>query len=421
MSYMDPVNQLPFAVSEGLGVPMPTPERPTLPGPAPGPFGMNPQVADMLAQAIYGSLQGMGPINPHARQADQFGQAFLRSALGAVAAPRVQAMGERKAEQQRIHEANLKATEDYRKQIGEAGKQLREHRFKMQEEAAKGADQLFPTPAELVKLGYPERMKASDAENAMRTRFPEKYRAPKSEGGSGSRGGMAGMYDATDPEAIADAIASGIAPPDVSQYGRVVAGAVATILYKKHKFNLSTERMRYDTRKQFYRTLNLNQQLRLRQSFDKADHTLDYASQLNDEVEQMIPRSQFNALNRGANELARNGVFGPEATAKIQNLTVQALALQSELATIYQGGGTPTDENKKLAARIINPDMSPARLRAAIQAAKRDIEFAKQAYLQTREDVPPGADPNPNPTPTNPPADDGFVIIGGMRVRKVKK
>lgn len=132
MSYLDPVGSLPFDFDNALGIPTPLPMKPTLPGPSPF-LGMSGQTADNVATGLLGTLQGLQPINPRLGQGEQFAQALLRSAMGAWASPRVAAAQARKDESTKLHEANLKATEEHRNRLYQAGRDLRSERSRLAE------------------------------------------------------------------------------------------------------------------------------------------------------------------------------------------------------------------------------------------------------------------------------------------------
>lgn len=152
MAYgLDPVSRLPDLLHEQLGVFPPDPLP--MPAPAPrGPFGMSGAMADNISSSLLATLQGMGPIDPRTSGGSQFAQAFLRSALGAVATPRVLAAHQRSEDTKRITEANLRATEEYRKQMSEAARDLR-------------------------KYGWEERKRREADEAAAREKTPDAIRA----------------------------------------------------------------------------------------------------------------------------------------------------------------------------------------------------------------------------------------------------
>jgi hypothetical protein len=110
-------------------------------------------------------------------------------------------------------------------------------------------------------------------------------------------------------------------------------------------------------------------------------------------------------FNKASLAAIRNGAFGADAAAVATQLGGQIAALQSELANVYQGGGVPTDEARKMAQKIINENMSPGNLEAALKLADRDVGIRLGAVSSV------GAT-----SPSNPQAVGGGFNVGPNQV-----
>lgn len=195
-----------------------------------------------------------------------------------------------------------------------------------------------------------------------------------------SGGGFMGqMFAQTDNEAIADAIAEGKFPPDVSQFSRYSAGPIASILTKKHGFDLFKAQTDYKAFQRHWATLNTGVQKRLQQSIQNAYGTAGVLDELNAKLSTLAPRFRQTPLNRLAQIAQAEGLGSDEAAATVTQLRGLAETLRFELANVYMGGGVPTDQAQRKAANIIDPSVSPARLTAQIALARRELNIRQQA------------------------------------------
>lgn len=213
-----------------------------------------------------------------------------------------------------------------------------------------------------------------------------------------------------DPDAIADGIADGSFPPDPSGYSRGQWGMVATSLRKRHQFDMTRAQVDWRTALRYYAGLNTNLQLRLRQAIENGFETARVAQETSDTLEGLVPRTSVTLLNRGLLTLAREGGLGDEATAAAQRLVSFVNALQFELANVYMGGGVPTDQASHKAREIVNPDMSPMRLRAALNSARQELAIRRNAISQAGM-----------VSPSNPPSGipQTGINLGGRRLEVV--
>lgn len=388
-----------------LGVARPQPVQPTLQR-IPGQFGMSPGSADAVAEGLLAGLQGLGPINQRLGQGEQFAQAFIRSLLGGWATPRVQRSAEMAAERAKVNEANLRATEDYRKEIAAAGRSLREHRYRMAEDAAKAK------PA------------AETEDNAYRSTLG-RLRAEK-EMGAGSFAPKKdnpfnpGMDDIA--EQIAESISTGMQPPTLTGLYRY-AGPVRAALAKRG-YDLTRAAMDYRATDRWLASANSTQQLRMRQAAQTAFESLDVVDDLSRQLQGIVPRGRVKVINRAALKLAENGVFGGEAQRVATALEAQITDIVSELANVYMGGNSPTDHALALARKNLSADWSLDQLQRLTDLARTNLRIRINS-IGTSGVVSPS-----NPATTEPSggtdigrrnipneSQNDYEVIDGIRVR----
>jgi hypothetical protein len=214
------------------------------------------------------------------------------------------------------------------------------------------------------------------------------------------------------PDRVAEAIAvDGTASPDQAGYSKGQWGMISTSLKDNHPgFNVMRAQADWRAANRYYSGLNTSLQLRLRQAIENAYETAEQSQRISDNMLKTIPRGNLTLANRGLMTLAREGALGPEATASAQQLVSFVNALQFELANVYMGGGVPTDQASKKAREIIHPDMSPVRLRAALQAARQELTIRRNAITQAGM-----------VSPSNPPlgVPQEVVNIGGHKLGPV--
>lgn len=163
--------------------------------------------------------------------------------------------------------------------------------------------------------------------------------------------GMNALYSATDPKAIAAGIRSGEMPPDISQYGRPVQGAVASELTKPgpngERFNLADAQRTWTAQKRLNSTMNGSQQVRIDQSIKSGLAMYDKVDALADEWK----GKGLGPLSRANLTAATNGAMGPKAADIAIRLQGQIAQLTSDVATLEQGGMTPTNEARDVAKK----------------------------------------------------------------------
>lgn len=191
-------------------------------------------------------------------------------------------------------------------------------------------------------------------------------------------GGSQGQKDAKE---IAQGIINGDQPPTLTGLYRI-AGPVRAEL-ERNKFNLREATLDWSGTQRWLSTLNGAQQTRLRQATDFAFESLDVIDDLSKEVGKHLDRSKFPILNRAALTAAKNGLMGEEAAIAAGNLEQQINDLQSEIATVYKGGNSPTDIGLKQATAILSSDWDEKRLKSAVDLARRNLRIRLNSIKQT--------------------------------------
>ena len=192
--------------------------------------------------------------------------------------------------------------------------------------------------------------------------------------------GMNQLYAETDPKAIADQIRQGAMPPDISQYGRAVQGAVASMLAKpgsngEPPFNLSDAQRTWKAQINLNRTMNGSQQVRLDESIRSGLAMYDKVDELADQWDSQ----GWGPLSRANLTAARNGALGPDAAKIAIQLTGQIAQLTSDVATIEQGGLTPTNESRAVAEKSLQDWWSKGTIKAMTAQGRANMQIRELA------------------------------------------
>ena len=314
---------------------------------------------DLFAQTLLGNLASVISQNPQYQQNAQQERQASQSQL--IKARQDNLTSLRDVYTQKVKQAeeaaDLESTEKYRNKI---------------ESITKNIDDLR------AKHGNALALEESKHRNRM-----EEIAARGATGGGGMGGG--GLVD---PKAIYEGIKRGDIAPEGTNLGRGGTWAAVQSLAAKDQFPLAKQQQTWRALTRHYASQNGTIQLRLRQAAENASGSLQAAREFSDSLQGLVPRGRVTALNRATLAAVRNGAFGNEAAAAAQQLEGQIVALQSELANVYQGGGVPTDHAREMAEAIINVNMSPARLNAAMNLAERDINIRKNAIDQVQAMTP---------------------------------
>jgi hypothetical protein len=230
-------------------------------------------------------------------------------------------------------------------------------------------------------------------------------------------GGMNALYADIDPKAIAAQIRTAGAPPDISQYGRPAAAAIASELAKKGPngeppFNLAAAQREWKAQINLNRTMNGAQQVRL-------DESIRSGLAMYDKVDEIA--KQWNSLGLGvlsrANLLAaRNGLKGQAAASLANQLTGQIGQLTSDIATIEQGGLTPTNEARATAEKSMQDWWGTGTILDMTAQGRYNMQIRHNAR-QTQEPMVPGNNPPTTPAlPATPQGATSAPPAGKIRV-----
>lgn len=225
---------------------------------------------------------------------------------------------------------------------------------------------------------------------------------------------------ASEAQAIGDAIMAGKQPPDLTGLGRSgLAGEVRAYLARKG-FDLRTMTMDYNATKRHMSTLNGPQQLRLRQAVSFTSESLG----LVEDLAKQWKGGNFPALNKINLKLAEEGLYGQKAQSIATKLDNQIADLQSELATVYKGGNSSTDESLRLASKQLRGYWGEKTLLDNVGLIRKNLALRSQSIAatqvagtsQTRQ---PQATTRQPARPTTQPA-SGRRVLSASEVKRVK-
>ncbi len=238
---------------------------------------------------------------------------------------------------------------------------------------------------------------------------------------------MGALYADVDPKAVAAAIRGGTHPPDISQYGRPASAAIASELAKpgpngEPAFNLASAQREWKAQLNLNRTMNGAQQVRLDESIRSGLAMYDRIDALADEWD----GKGWGPLSRANLEAARQGVKGAAAQKLAVQLTGQIGQLTSDVATIEQGGLTPTAEARHVAELSLQDWWGKGTIEAMTAQGRANMQIRHMAR-QTQEPLTPGNAPSTapaqpaTPAPVNAAPKVGEVVtVKGIRLRVTK-
>jgi hypothetical protein len=209
--------------------------------------------------------------------------------------------------------------------------------------------------------------------------------------------GIGGLYRDIDPKAIAAQIRAAQQPPDISQYGRPASAAIASELAKpgpngERPFNLSSAQREWKAQLNLNRTMNGGQQVRLDESIRSGLAMYDRIDAIADQWN----GNGWGILSRANLEAARQGVKGPDAQSLANQLTGQIGQLTSDVATIEQGGLTPTAEARHVAEQSLRDWWSTGTIKDMTAQGRVNMQIRHLAR-QTQETMTPGNAPSTAP------------------------
>lgn len=178
-----------------------------------------------------------------------------------------------------------------------------------------------------------------------------------------------GAGGVSDAEAIAGAIMDGLQPPDVKGLYRN-AGPVRAALAREG-YDLKTANLDWQAVQKHLATLNGQQQVRLRQATETAAESLAVI----EDLAKQWAGGKFPILNKARLAAAKGGALGAPAQQIATKLEAQITDVASELANVYMGGNSPTDQALRLAAKNLNADWTQGQLLAAIDLARKNLKI----------------------------------------------
>lgn len=203
-----------------------------------------------------------------------------------------------------------------------------------------------------------------------------------------------------DAEDIAQAIIRGEQPPDLTAMYRL-GGPVRAAL-ARGKYDLTKASEDWNATKKYLQTLNGAQQVRLRQAVDFTKESLSSVKQL--ATEWNAPT--WGPLSRARLALAKSGSLGQQAKETATKIDAQIADVVSELATVYKGGNSSTDESLKLAAKNLSAEWDAKTMLANLAQIDQNLGY-RQNSMRTagvaniqgeNRYAPPGAKPDQTKT-----------------------
>jgi hypothetical protein len=173
----------------------------------------------------------------------------------------------------------------------------------------------------------------------------------------------------SDAQLIAQAIMNGDQPPVLTGlYGK---SASVKAELEKQGYNLTKATQDWTATQKYLATLSGAQQVRLRQATNFAYESLNVVDELNSQWK----GGKFPLLNKANLALAKGGALGADAQSLATRLDSQIADLQSELATVFKGGNSSTDESLKLASQMLQSNWSQQQLADAINLVRTNLQI----------------------------------------------
>ena len=124
----------------------------------------------------------------------------------------------------------------------------------------------------------------------------------------------------------------------------------------------------------------------------------------------------WGPLSRANLDLARQGVKGPAAQSLANQLTGQIGQLTSDVATIEQGGLTPTNEARAVAEKSLQDWWSKGTIKDMTAQGRANMQIRHLAR-NTQDVMVPGNGVNTAPAvPATPPPTAAPIKVGGFTV-----
>jgi len=225
-----------------------------------------------------------------------------------------------------------------------------------------------------------------------------------------------------DAEGIAQRIVDGLDPPVIS--ARVEGPVRAAIARIAPEYDLSRARNDFQGIQRHVSSLNNPQQLRLRQTAFSALNSLEYLDEVVGQYEKLGGGKNVRTWNQFQNWAAEQGLTSPEYTEAFRMLNALVTDQESEVATVYRGGNSPTDQTLLRAAQNLNTNWSTQSMKRLIGLQKRQLNLRIQAIEQARPVGTGGGtnmyDPGPGGGQTPPPRGGESPAGGAAAPRRMR-
>ena len=196
--------------------------------------------------------------------------------------------------------------------------------------------------------------------------------------------------DTDTAEEIANAIERGDRPPTLQglyRHGPLVHGILA-----KRKFNLTDATLDWQATQNWLRSASSAQQLRMRQAVDNTYHSL----QTIQDAAQAWNAGNFPVFNKATIDAAVQANLGKKVQATIAGqekewtpseiatiLKAQIADVTAELANVYMGGNSPTEQAMKLASHNLNENWSSRTLQSMIDLTRNNLKIRENSMKNT--------------------------------------
>ena len=192
-------------------------------------------------------------------------------------------------------------------------------------------------------------------------------------------------YAGFDPVKIAKAIKKGTMTPEAGAYSRGQFGPIATAytdLFPDD--NLIDKQLQIAADRAALRGLNAGKAQTLQQNVVAANKSLNLLTEYAKDLQAAIPRSAAPLLNRPLNSLTTESILGSKGQAALGKLRTQMLEVNSLLASVYQGGISPTDKSLEAMSHSFHDDMPLNVILGNADAAGQNLAVRKFALTQTQ-------------------------------------
>jgi len=183
----------------------------------------------------------------------------------------------------------------------------------------------------------------------------------------------AGSVNPDDAKAIAGEIVAGRQPPVV--HARIEGPVRAALA--RDGYDLTKATQDWTSTQKYLSTLNGPGQVRLRQAVDFAYESIPLVDNLAKEWQ----GGGFPLLNSARLIGAKQGLLGPQAQQIATKLDQQIVEMQAELAVVYRGGNSPTDEAMKQAAHILQTNWSLPTLQSALGLLQQNLLIRRNSIV----------------------------------------